>query len=178
MLNKCLLTEWRLDSHPGPKTPSPVLFCPAVSPALPLCSTHEATGLKARRWLPSVPLLHNLSVPRPPALQSCRPAYSQGEPRSDHPGGPSSPCSHSPRQQPGGQPTTPWDSTQGSMTEGLHPHPGSLLLGLPSLCLSFLICRMGMMVPPFHTALRSLWDSVCENPPLAQMTLFHQNEVP
>lgn len=88
MFNKCLLTEWRLDSHPGPKTPSPVLFCPAVSPALLLCSTHEATGLKARRWLPSVPLLHNLSVPRPPALQSCRPAYSQGEPHSDHPGGP------------------------------------------------------------------------------------------
>ena len=107
MLNKCLLTKWRLDSHPGPKTPSPVLFCPAVSPTLPLCSTHEATGLKARRWLPSAPLLHNLSVPRPPALQSSSPAYSQGEPHSDHPGGPSSPCSHSPRQQPGGQPTTP-----------------------------------------------------------------------
>lgn len=64
------------------------------------------------------------------------------------------------------------------MSEELHPHPGSFLLGLPSLGLSFLICRMGMMVPPFQTALRSLWDSVRENPPLAQTSLFHQNEVP
>ena len=33
------------------------------------------------------------------------------------------------------------------MSEEQHPHPGSLLLGLPSLGLSFLTCRMGMMVP-------------------------------
>lgn len=47
VLNKCLLNQWRLDSHPGPRAPNPVLFHLAASPLLPLCGTHEATGPKA-----------------------------------------------------------------------------------------------------------------------------------
>lgn len=129
----------------------------------------------AGRWLPQAHLLHNLSAPGPPALQSS-PSCSHRRPCPYNPRKSSTPGLYSHRWQPGGQPATLWDSAQDSTPEEQNPCPGSILR-LPSLCLSFFLCRMGMM--PISQ------EDCYEKPETRSGKTFllfrsssHQNEVP
>lgn len=74
VLSKCLWNEWRPDSCPEPKTLSPVPFPLCILPVTAHSAQAAApTGQQDRpagRWPPKAHLLHSLSAPGHPALQS------------------------------------------------------------------------------------------------------------
>ena len=123
----------------------PALQHPRRCPCGSRSSTHKPAGL-AGREAASRSTLAALSQLQAPSPAGC-PSPGGGKPHLTawrH----SSPCSQSHRQSPGHQPAAgPVDSAEQSTRDEQRPHPSSLPLSLPPLCLSFLLCRMGMMVP-------------------------------